>query len=110
MNHCHSTTAADFHAEQMGQDAYAEEMREMAIKNAVVTLFSNKKGVLVAPGHYVNASNVYEVTASSQEESEALRQMCNGDSRPARELYSEAAYNMLYPYADFLISNNSQPF
>lgn len=101
---------ADIHAEEMGAAAKLEEAREMAVKNAVVTLFSNKKGVMVAQGAYMSIDQVLCAVADSPEEFEVIRQMCNGDSGPARKLYSEVACSLLYPYADFLISNNSQPF
>lgn len=99
----------DIHAEEMGAAAKLEEAREAAVKSAVETLFSNKKGVMVEAGQHVGFVNVYESMCAG-EDVEALRQMCNGDYRPARDLYSEVAYSILYPYADFLISNNSQPF
>lgn len=103
-------TQADIHADELGNEAQDEELREMATKNAVVTLFSNQKGVMVSPGAYMGIHQILCAVADSPEEFEAIRLMCNGDSRPARALYEEVAYNLLYPYADFLISNNSQPF
>lgn len=103
-------TQADIHAEELGQDAQLEEARERAVKEAVATLWSNEKGVLIAPGEYMGVCLVMCVVADSPEEFEVIRKMCSGDPKPARDLYNETAYNLLYPYADFLLSNNSQPF
>lgn len=104
-------TQADIHAHELGQQAQLEELREEAVKEAVSTLWSNKDGVLVSPGVYISAINVFECPSINYlNEIEARRTAMFGNPSIAQALYNEVAYNLLYQYADFLISNNSQPF
>lgn len=100
---------ADIHADELGKQAQLEEARERAVKEAVVTLWSNPRGVAIGDGLYVRSEHVV-FRADIDEEQDFVRSMMNGDSSDLQSLYNEVAYNMLYPYADFLIINNSKPF
>lgn len=102
-------TQADIHAHELDRQAFLEDQRDEATHEAVATLWSNPNGVAIGCGLYVNSEHVV-FRADTDDEPEYIRRMMNGDSSDLQDLYNQVAYDMLYPYADFLISNNSQPF